>query len=675
MYTLGLLLKIAVKASTVNFKCMNSVRSFIAVWPAAVTFYFSVSVCTATATSASTAVEQALAEPETPSRMMEYLDRGLIALNTGQTVYVGWRLLASDPEDISFDVYRRDPGKPAVKLNPEPITETSDFTDSNPSRILSDTRYFVMPVVNGENGAPVAVSVSRKASPYLPIGISPPERGYRANDCSVGDLDGDGQYEIILKWDPENSRDNSHSGVTDNVYLDAYTLEGKKLWRIDLGPNIRAGAHYTQFMVYDLDCDGRAEVVCKTADGTVDGKRRVIGDRNKKWRDRGGRILRGPEFLTCFNGMTGEVIDTVDYVPYRVMDTANLEPEGHELESVWGDGYGNRSDRYLACVAYLDGIRPSVVMCRGYYTRSVLAAWDLVDGKLVQRWVFDSDKVAGRYGGQGNHSLIVADVDGDGRDEITYGAMCVDDDGTGLYTTGMGHGDAAHMTDLDPERPGLEVWNCQEHAPYGASLRDAATGEIILRWEADRDTGRACAADIDPRYPGHEMWASGGCPLYDAKGNVITNRYRLPMNFVVNWDGDDLQELLDGTKITQYNWETGELETLLDVEVYDCVSNNGTKSTPCLSADLFGDYREEVIWRTDDNKELRIFTTTIPAQRRLVSLMQDPQYRLSVAWQNVGYNQPPHPSFFMGDGMEEPPRPSIGIIKPNRKIVRAGSRR
>ena len=598
------------------------------------------------------------------------MDRGLIAINDGQQTYIGWRRLETDSEDVAFDVYRKPPRTKPTKLNDAPITKITNFTDDKPGVLQEGTRYFIVPLINGEMGEPVVANVNyEKVPPFFSIELNAPDSNYSANDCSVADLTGDGRYEIILKWDPDNSHDNSQSGETDNVFLDAYTQDGKRLWRIDLGPNIRAGAHYTQFMVYDLDCDGKAEVVCKTGDGALDGRGRVIGDKNDEWRNDGGYILKGPEYLTCFNGETGAALSTTSYIPYRVPEhPEELKPSGNELKQLWGDNYGNRQDRFLACVAYLDGVHPSVVMCRGYYTRSFLAAWDFVNGELKLRWVFDSDKVEGDYAGQGNHNLVVADVDGDGKDEITYGQMCVDDDGTGLYTTGFGHGDAIHLTDLDPERPGLECWTClEEKDDYGAVLRDAKTGEIIMHWKNNRDTGRACAGDIDPTHPGCEMWASSGCALYDAKGLIISEKYRLPINFVVQWDDDDLIELLDGTKILKYDWKTGALDTLLDASEYDCESNNSTKANPCLSADLFGDYREEVIWRTSDSKELRIFTTTTPANRRLITLMQDPQYRLSIAWQNVAYNQPPHPSFFMGDGMSVPPKPNIEILPAAKK--------
>ncbi len=597
-----------------------------------------------------------------PTRQMEYMDRGVVSLNQGDgQVYIGWRLLATDPEGVGFDIYRKTPDGMLVRLNTSLIQDTTDFVDKQEGALVPGTQYVVQPVLGKNRGPLETVTVPEKSSPYLSVKLDP-IRKHHANDCSVGDLDGDGRYEIIVKWEADNARDNSQAGKTDNVYLDAYTLDGRKLWRIDLGPNIRAGAHYTQFMVYDLDGDGRAEVVCKTADGTVDGQGQVIGDDEKEWRNDAGYVLAGPEFLTCFDGRSGAALSTVDYIPERY--SGSRSPSSDDLQRTWGDGYGNRCDRFLACVAYLDGVHPSVVMCRGYYTRTVLVAWDFNRGKLKKRWIFDSDREGREWTGQGNHNLSVGDVDGDGKDEIMYGAMCVDDDGDGIYSTELGHGDAAHLADLDPSRPGLEFWCCQEHPPFGASYRDAGTGEIIMRWEGPRDTGRACAADIDPTHPGCEMWAATGCPLFDSKGTVIAEKYPLPMNFVINWDDDDLQELLDGTRISKYNWNSGSMRILLDAAAYDCTANNGTKATPCLSADLFGDYREEVIWRTEDSSELRIFTTTIPAKRRLITLMQDPQYRLSIVWQNVAYNQPPHTSFYMGDGMVSPPRPNITVIRP-----------
>lgn len=612
--------------------------------------------CALVAGSMSVASAQQAGGTTQQKRLMEDLDRGVVAINQGEgKAYVNWRLLATDTPKTAFDVFRQVNDGQAIKLNKEPVTKTTDFVDTSGS-IVAGTRYFVQPI-GGQRSESFTVSVDPK--PYLSIKLDP-IAGHHAGDCSVADLDGDGQYEIIVKWEANNGQDNSRPGKTDSVFLDAYKLNGTKLWRIDLGKNIRAGAHYTQFMVYDLDGDGRAEVVCKTADGTVDGKGKVIGDATKDWRNEGGHILAGPEFLTCFSGPTGEAISTIPYVPSR--HPTKRDPSPEEYKAIWGDNYGNRGERYLAAVAYLDGRKPSVVMCRGYYTRTVLAAFDLVDGKLKQRWVFDSKDMDDKWSHQGNHNLSVADVDGDGKDEIMYGAMCIDDNGKGLYTTGMGHGDAAHLSDMDPSRPGLENWSCFETPPFGAALRDAKTGQVIFRWNGPKDTGRACAGDIDPRHPGYELWASNGCPLFNIKGEVLQQQHRLPINFMIYWDGDDLREFLDGTMVSKYRWETNTVEPVLNGRDFGCASNNGTKANPCLSGDILGDWREEVIWRTEDSSELRIFTTTIPAQRRLVTLMQDPEYRLSITWQNVAYNQPPHPSFFIGDGMKEPAWPHIEVV-------------
>jgi rhamnogalacturonan endolyase len=589
---------------------------------------------------------------------MEALGRGVVAVNDGGKVFVSWRLLGTEPDSLAFDLFRSTDGAPPVKLNRRPLREGTWFVDETADLSRSNT-YTVQPLGRGPTGS-FTLQANPPAGGYLTVPLQTPE-GYTPNDASVGDLDGDGEYEIVLHQSGR-SRDNSQAGETDPPILQAYKLDGTLLWTIHLGRNIREGAHYTQFMVYDLDGDGRAEIACKTADGTVDGAGTVIGDANADYRNEAGYILRGPEFLTLFDGRTGAALATTNYVPPR--HPTKLDPSPEDLKEIWGDGYGNRCDRFLACVAYLDGRRPSLVMCRGYYTRAVLAAWDWRDGKLTQRWVFDSDDgTPGHraYRGQGAHSLTVGDVDGDGRDEIIYGACAIDDNGKGLYSTRLGHGDALHMSDMDPSRPGQEVWMVHEsprvYGANGLEFRDARTGKLIWGKSGEgADVGRGVAFDIDPRYRGYEMWASRGA-LYNARGEVISTNKPAAMNFGVWWDGDRLRELLDKNWIAKWDWKESKLVRLLTAE--DCSSNNGTKATPALCADILGDWREEVIWRTRDNRALRIYTTTIPTPHRFYTLMHDPQYRLAVAWQNVAYNQPPHPGFFLGEGMKPPPRPNI----------------
>jgi len=337
------------------------------------------------------------------------------------------------------------------------------------------------------------------------------------------------------------------------------------------------------------------------------------------------------------------------------------------MNEVWGDGYGNRIDRFLACVAYLDGKHPSLVMCRGYYTRTVLAAWDWRDGKLTQRWVFDSDVVdpgGSKWRGQGNHSIAVADVDQDGKDEVIYGAMIVDDDGTGLFSTGFGHGDAQHTSDLDPSRPGLEIWSIHENPRErpGVELRSAKTNQVYFTAARGVDVGRGMAADIDPRHRGYELWG-GTDHLFNVKGEDIGARPR-SQNMAIWWDGDLLREILDGVTISKWDYEKGQEVRIFDGRSQGLASNNGTKSNPCLSADILGDWREELIARSADGNELRIYCSTLLTEHRLYTLMHDPTYRLSIVWQNVAYNQPPHPGFFIGAGMAEPPRPNIALVKP-----------
>ena len=571
----------------------------------------------------------------------ERLGRGVIAIRENpSTVAVSWRYLSSDPMNESFDIYRN-----GEKINNHPLKDATFFQDA-----YTGTESVLYTVKAREGKTESSYQLPANApSGYLNIPLNRPEDGttplgqnyfYTPNDASIGDVDGDGEYEIILKWDPSNAHDNSHDGYTGEVYVDCYKLSGKLLWRINLGRNIRAGAHYTQFMVFDFDGDGKAEVVMKTADGTVDGTGKVIGDAQTDYRNEQGRILTGPEYLTVFNGLTGEAMQTIDYVPER----------GNLMD--WGDSRGNRSDRFLACVAYLDGIHPSVVMCRGYYTRTVLAAFDWDGKELKQRWVFDSNNPGCEdYAGQGNHNLRVGDVDGDGCDEIIYGSCAIDHNGKGLYTTKMGHGDAIHLTHFDPSRKGLQVWDCHENKRDGSTYRDAATGEILFQIKDSTDVGRCMAADIDPTQPGVEMWsvASGG--IRNVKGEVVKDRVRgLSCNMAVWWDGDLLRELLDRNMVSKYNWEKGVCERIAIFE--GTLSNNGTKANPCLQGDIVGDWREEVLMRTADNTALRLYVSTIPTDYRFHTFLEDPIYRISIATQNVAYNQPTQPGFYFGPELQ-----------------------
>ncbi len=614
----------------------------------------------------------------------ERLDRGVVAIRDHQKVIVSWRLLKTDDPNQTFDVYRNGQKLSASK------TGGTFYVDESP--LSGDVVYEVWG--GSKNGSYTLKADASEG--YIPIPIEKPADGvtpsgqpyfYIANDASVGDVDGDGQYEIILKWDPSNAHDNAHDGFTGPTLFDCYRLDGKRLWRIDMGRNIRSGAHYVPFMVYDFDGDGKAELMVRTSDGTTDGLGNVIGDatadyrhgvmeaqarqaegqmspqeerpfnRREEWarynngkRPMTGRILTGNEYITVFDGLTGRALDTKPYIPER----GNLND--------WGDEYANRSDRFLAGVAYLDGIHASGIFCRGYYTRSVIAAWDWDGHELKTHWVFDTnDPEWTNYAGQGNHNLRVADVDGDGCDEITYGSMAIDHDGRGLYNTGMGHGDALHLMAFDPSSDRLQVWDCHENRRDGSDFRDAATGKVIFQIPSTSDVGRCMAADIDPTNPGLEMWSSDSHGIRNIKGEVVystqdpsdpqhqrhlrLNGQPLSVNFGIWWDGDLLRELLDHETVSKYDWENHQIMT---VQRFDGQFNNGTKSNPCLSADILGDWREEVLIRNRESTELRLYVSTIPTNHRIPCLMEDIPYRLSVASENTGYNQPPEPGFYLG---------------------------
>ena len=603
-----------------------------------------------------------LAASSSAQRQMENLSRGIVAVKQPSGgVYVGWRLFGTDPESITFNLYRITASGDPVRVNVRPISKTTNYIDHG-VKAKATPKYFVRPVLDGKELAASAQCQVWEGN-FLEIPIKPIE-GYKADDASVADLDGDGEYEIVLHQ-ASKGKDNSHSGITGTPVLDAYELDGRHMWRIDLGINIREGAHYTQFMVYDLDGDGRAEIACKTADGTKDGKGRIIGDKSKDWRthDKGlkayGRVLDGPEFLTIFDGQTGQALTTVDYIPNRYP----IDGWGGNGGNGNNDSYGNRCDRFLACVAYLDGIRPSLVMCRGVYGRTVLAAWDWRGGKLTSRWVFDSGisyppfEGVSLYSGMGGHSLSVADVDDDGKDEIVYHSMVVNDNGKGLYSTGWRHGDSMHISDMYPDRPGLEIFTIHENEENtvrfkspAAAMRDARTGETIWKHSPGVDVGACLAADIDPRYFGYEAWGGPG-GLRGSDGKEIGPNPRIRgRRFLIWWDGDLLRELLSNYGIVKWDWEKGTEEKLTAL------------GHQCLVADLIGDWREELLVASEDGQSLRLYTTTIPTDHRIYTLMHDPQYRLSIAWQNVVYKRPQHPGFYLGHGMSPAPKPDIYLI-------------
>ncbi len=591
---------------------------------------------------------------------MEYLSRGLSAANTGTGMMLTWRILATDADQTNFKLYKN--GKLLAEV---PAGEASCYYDEGgtPADVYTIDTYVGKKMIEQESPAVVyATKNSGQSGAYFDIATKKPDDltmpdgttcSYTENDCSVGDIDGDGVYELFVKWDPSNSQDNSKDGYTGNVYIDCYRLDGTLVWRIDLGKNIRAGAHYAQYMVYDFDGDGKCELICKTADGTVDGKGSVIGDGTKDYRSGAGRILTGPEYITLFDGATGAALDTQDYDPGR----GNV--------SDWGDSYGNRVDRFTACVAYLDGQNASAIFGRGYYTRLVVAAWDVVDKKLSKRWVFDTgyDKSAAGYG-DGNHQEMAADVDGDGKQEVVCGSAVIDDNGKLLYTTSNAHGDALHIGDFDPANPGLEIFQCLEDEVhpngkkinFGVELRDAATGKVLFRETAGGDTGRCIADNFVAGNDGAELIGSHNSVMYSATGDhaqvgTWADITKWGQNSVVYWTDVLERAALDRTMVDQHG--KGRVFSG-DGVAY----NNYTKSNACLTCDLTGDWREEMIFRKSDGG-LRVFTTTYATTYPVYSLMHNPQYRVQVAAQNNGYNQPPHTDYFLGTGYDLPALPTV----------------
>lgn len=628
----------------------------------------------------------------TEKRVMEKLDRGTVAVKTNDGVYLSWRLLGTESlTNQAFDIYRD-----SEKIYTTGEHDATCYTDSKGT---ADNKYTVVPkgeAIDKTEAVDVwttNTTYKGRSVAYKDIAFKVPDGGktpkdeeytYTANDMSVGDLDGDGEYEYIVKWDPSNSKDNSVKGYTGNVYLDAYELDGTLLWRIDLGVNIRAGAHYTQYMVYDFDGDGKSEVILKTAPGSKDGEGNYVskagknitkGDDKKDYRNSSGLLMGkdgGPEYLTVFNGETGAAMQTVDFDPPRSILTS----------SEWGDSYANRSERYLAAVAYLDGVHPSVVMTRGYYTYVYAAAytWDGTD--LKEQWLSTNTPTEENGGtgctvkyadgtsknntnktlyAQGAHSVSVADVDNNGYDEIIFGSAVLDHDGTVLTYDGRGHGDAEHVSDFDNDGK-QEIFMAHEAGkhndkiiPYAVDIK-RYNGDIMLQ-AAQGDIGRGIMDNVDDEYALSSgnlslFWSVAADGIYNQAGEKVgnipnTNGSNME-NFAVYWDGDLGRELLDGNKLVKYSIKSGTERIYYDSKNSTLPGsiNNSTKSNACLTADLFGDWREEIVLRYGDG--VRIYFSTIPTDYRLTTLMHDSQYRCAIAWQNVGYNQPPHTSYYIG---------------------------
>ena len=537
-------------------------------------------------------------------------------------------------------------------VNPEPL-DVSNFTD--PEGTASST-YTVKAVVRDEEqDACEPAEVWDKQYLTIPMGKMYSRRGtditldYFLNDATAADLDGDGEMEIIVKRLHNNDGLFYPENDSAFTFFEAYKLDGTRLWQIDIGPNmISAGEVETNITAFDWDEDGKAELLMRAMDGTIvyasDGTKQVIGDPTKNYRDSVLHTanmtysMAGEEYLIYMEGATAKL-----YNPAMQFPLKRLENGETDLNAAWGDGYGHRANKFFFGAPYLDGRHPSIFLARGIYTRHKMIAYDVnpETHELVERWRWLNNEPGSPWFGEGYHNFGIADVDWDGRDEIVYGSMVVDDNGKGLSTTGYGHGDAQHCSDFDPYRKGQEIFACNENKA-GANYRDATSSRVYYWYQHPQDCGRCMAGKFTEEFMGSQMAAGRSGTVSSVIDEALPNATGLlGASFRIYWDGDLCSESLDDVNITFYNGTITKLEGIH--------SNNGTKGTPSLQADIFGDWREEIISPSTDDQSLIIYTTTFPTSWRNYTLLHDMQYRQAICWQMCGYNQPPHVSYFMGE--------------------------
>lgn len=626
-------------------------------------------------------------------------NRAPVAVKTSNGILVSWRSFTSDASDLGFDIYRG-----STKLNSSPITTKTNFLDdggeAGSSYTIKSTKGEEFTVKAWDN---MYKAIKVKRMPATKDASGALTGRYRPDDISIGDVDGDGEYELIIKWFPDNQRDSGKEGKASPTYLTCNKMDGTEMWRINLGHNIRSGNHTMSFLVYDFDNDGKAEMICRTAAGSIDGTGKYVseaGDNNikatdntKTYQNSKGYVTGGEEFLTIFNGETGAAMHTIWYCPNR----AGGENGGAAtINSFWGDNYGGRAERFNAAVAYLDGQNPTAILQRGYYTQCYIWAVDWNGTKLKTRWLHKgTSKTAwsvvdaagtelanettnpvtsmGKSSyGQGVHGISIADVNMDGYDDICIGSATIRHDGILLCSTDYGHGDAIHLGDLVPNRPGLEIMMPHEESPFGYDVHDATTGEVLFSGTADEDTGRGLAGDFIPSHLGSEFWSSAKVSgannnnMYACEDGTVLSGSKPDTNFRIYWTGDPFDQTFDGRydsgtgisypRIRAWNTNDGKIATVQEFADYGSPQScNTTKATPCLQADFLGDWREELImWQyeadwSSPTVTLLIFSTPQETEFKVPCLLEDRQYREAVVWQNASYNQPPHLSYSLAE--------------------------